>query len=63
MTAPAKGGGVARIVSRVQCGCLSSLNRAGWGAFRVDDAEEGESSALALFRPACAERESGFGAD
>ena len=62
MTAPTKGG-VARIVSCAQCGCLSSLKWAGWGAFRVDDAEEGESPALALFCPACAEREFGFGAD
>lgn len=50
----------ANVVTCIECGCLSSLQWAGWRAYRVDDPELGEPPALAFFCPGCADREIGF---
>jgi hypothetical protein len=47
----------ANAVTCTECGCVSSLQWAGWRAYRVDDPESGELPALAFFCRACARRE------
>jgi hypothetical protein len=48
----------AHVATCGDCGCLSSLLWAGWGAYHVEDpSEAGAPPALAFFCPACAARE------
>jgi hypothetical protein len=46
-----------------ECGCSSRPGWPGWRAYRTDDPELHEASALALFCPQCAEREFDYDAD
>jgi hypothetical protein len=50
-----------RMVSCIECGCLSGLAWAGWRAYRVDDPEYDEPPALAFYCPGCAAAEFGHG--
>ena len=52
----------ANLATCVQCRTLSGPHWASWRAYRVDDPELNEPPALALYCPACAEREFGSGA-
>jgi hypothetical protein len=63
VSAPSRQGNKTHIATCVQCGCLSGLQWAGWGAYRVDDPNENELPALAFFCPRCAAREFGRRAD
>lgn len=49
-----------RIVVCVECGCSSGQRWYGWGAYRVDEPDAGESPRLAFYCPACREREFGY---
>jgi hypothetical protein len=55
--ATSRDGNKAHIATCAECGCLSSLHWAGWGAYRVDDLRVADPPALAFFCPSCAERE------
>jgi hypothetical protein len=62
--APSRDGNKAHIATCAECGCLSSLHWAGWGAYRVDDdTEANDPPKLAFFCPACVTREFGDNAD
>ena len=49
----------AELLVCVECDAVSNERAWGWRAYRMDDPEQGNFPALALYCPTCAEREFG----